>query len=83
MTTASSAARNGATAKPVIASAVRPAAKSERRLNGLRDMGFLLGARRIWRSLERHLPIAIGTGLPDAQDTRQRAYCYRLIHTSS
>ena len=41
MTTASSAAREGATTKAVIASAPMAAAQSERRLNWLRDMGFL------------------------------------------
>ena len=41
MTTASSAAREGVSAKAVIASAPIAAAQSERRLNGLRDIGFL------------------------------------------
>src|ERR1700732_3481462 len=57
MITASSPAREGATAKAVIASAPRAAAQSERRLNWLRVMGgFLLGlaswAQRIWGSAE-------------------------------
>jgi hypothetical protein len=43
MMTASSAAREGAITKADIASAPMAAAQSERRLNGLRDMGFPWG----------------------------------------
>jgi hypothetical protein len=49
----------------VIASAPIAAAPSERRLNWLRDMGFLLGKRGFDGSLERQSPFAIGVGLPD------------------
>jgi hypothetical protein len=58
MTTASSAARKGAIAKAAIASAPMAAALSERRLNELRDMRFLLG-RRMGDSLERQPRFAI------------------------
>jgi hypothetical protein len=60
MTTASSAARKGATAKAVIASAPIAAAQSERRLKGLGDIGFLSEIGGLKRSLERRRPIAIG-----------------------
>src|ERR1017187_6278310 len=63
--TASSAASEGATTKAAIASAPMAAAQSERRLNWLRDMGFLLGLDGLKRSLERQPPFAIGAGLPD------------------
>src|SRR5665213_2352219 len=75
MTTASSAARSGATAKAAMASAPRAAAQSERRLNGLGDMRVPLGLG-VEGSLERRPLFAIGMGRPMLQDTRHRAYCY-------
>ena len=85
MTTASSAARNGATWNAVIASAPT-AAQSERRLKWLRDMGFLLSfgglkeqftARaglRKRRPSVRHPKIRGGTGIVTADWTRVREY---------
>src|ERR1700730_15366106 len=64
MITASSAAREGATANAVIASAPIAAAQSERRLNWLRDMGLPLRSG-LKGSLVRQSPRAIGAGLPD------------------
>ena len=52
MTTASSAAREGAMAKAAIASAPMAAAQNDRRLNWLRDMVSSWG-RRVGNSLER------------------------------
>src|ERR1700676_3968621 len=63
MITASSAARNGATANAVIASAPMAAAQSERRLNRLRDMRFPLGLGGLDGSLGRGPGLAIGAGL--------------------
>src|SRR5216684_5371411 len=63
ITTASSAASDGAIATADMASAPRAAAQSARRLNWLRDIGFPLGG---WMgSLGRWPLFAIGAGLPD------------------
>src|SRR6202051_1915631 len=63
ITTASSAASDGAIATADMASAPRAAAQSARRLNWLRDIGFPLGG---WMgSLGRWPPFAIGAGRPD------------------
>src|ERR1700692_4686838 len=63
ITTASSAASDGAIATADMASAPRAAAQSARRLNWIRDIGFPLGG---WMgSLGRWPLFAIGAGLPD------------------
>src|SRR4249919_3495677 len=65
MITASSAAREGTTSNAEIASAPMAAAQSERRLNGLRNMGLPLLLSELWAlrmkvSLERQRRFAIG-----------------------
>src|SRR4029079_4205898 len=82
MMTASSEAREGELANAARASAPMAAAHSERRLNW---RGALVSSWGKWvgGSLERAQCFAIGTGLPDAQDTALQADCYRARHTSS
>ena len=65
MITASSAAREGAIANAVIASAPMAAAQSERRLNWLRDMGLPLGGQRIERQSRAGAAVRNRLGPPD------------------
>ena len=87
MTTASSAASDGATTKAAIASAPMAAAQSDRRLNWLRDMRFPLGlsggARRMAGQSRAAGGRSQSAALPDAQDTQQEGRCYRAPDTSS
>src|SRR5439155_24321863 len=81
MITASSAAREGATANAAMASAPMAAAHSERRLNWRGDM--VSSGARVGGSLERERCFAIGGDPCCPQDTRLGRFCYGPPHTSS
>src|SRR5258707_15890909 len=81
MITASSEAREGATANAAMASAPTAAAHSERRL---RRGGMVSSSGLLEGSLEREPCFAIGSGLSAVpQDTGLHRFCYGRGHTSS